>query len=100
MGTFKVTFVARAIAERVGSALIDKALTLSNFLKRGRVVPELKNPAVREIFFKSYRIVYRLGGTTVEVLQVLARGPRDTRNRQRPIRVSIAVCSYETNPSL
>src|SRR5688572_9000294 len=76
MGTYKVIFVARArddlrsivrfiatqsapeIAERVGSALVDKALTLSNFPERERVVPELKNTAVREIFFKSYRIVY------------------------------------------
>jgi toxin ParE1/3/4 len=87
MGTHKVIFVARArddlrsivrfiakqsapdVAERVGSALVDKALTLSNLPERGRVVPELKNPEVREIFFKSYRIVYRLRATTVEVLR-------------------------------
>lgn len=87
MGTHKVTFVARArddlrsivqfiarqsaqeIGQRVGSSLIDKALTLSTLPERGRVVPELKNSAVREIFFKSYRIVYRLRGTTVEVIR-------------------------------
>lgn len=87
MGAFKVIFVPRAredlrlavrfiarqsrpeIAERIGLTLIEKALSLSRFPERGRVVPELKDLAVREIFFKSYRIVYRIRGQSVEVLR-------------------------------
>jgi plasmid stabilization system protein ParE len=61
MGTFKVIFVPQAqtdlalavryiarqsgseIAERVGLSLVDKALSLSTFPERGRILPELKN---------------------------------------------------------
>src|SRR4051812_39518753 len=87
MGAFKVIFVPRSrvdlkdavsyvsthssseIAERLGFQLIDKALSLTDFPERGRIVPELKNPSIREIFFKSYRIVYRLRGKSVEVIR-------------------------------
>jgi plasmid stabilization system protein ParE len=40
------------------------------FPNSGRVVPELKDPAIREILFGSYRIVYRVKGDLVEVLTV------------------------------
>ena len=43
---------------------------LANFPNSGRVVPELKDPAIREILFGSYRIVYRVKGDLVEVLTV------------------------------
>ena len=87
MVSFKVVFVPRArddlrsivqfiarrnsseIAERIGMDLITKALSLSTFPERGRIVPELKNPQVREIFYKTYRIVFRIQGQTVEVIR-------------------------------
>jgi toxin ParE1/3/4 len=43
---------------------------LADFPNSGRVVPELKDPAIREILFGSYRIVYRVKGDLVEVLTV------------------------------
>ena len=43
---------------------------LVSFPNSGRVVPELKDPAIREILFGSYRIVYRVKGDLVEVLTV------------------------------
>ena len=87
MGEFKVVFVPRArddlasivafvaqraspeIAERLGMRLIEKSLTLRTFPERGRVVPELKDRAVREIFFKTYRIVYRIRADVIEVIR-------------------------------
>lgn len=36
----------------------------------GRVVPETANPAIRELIFKGYRIVYRLTGDRIVVLSV------------------------------
>ncbi len=36
----------------------------------GRIVPEIGDPAIREVFLRSYRVVYRLGETKVEVLTV------------------------------
>ena len=43
---------------------------LADFPNSGRIVPELKDPAIREILFGSYRIVYRVKGDVVEVLTV------------------------------
>lgn len=43
---------------------------LADFPNSGRVVPELKDPAIREMLFGSYRIVYRVRGDLVEVLTV------------------------------
>jgi toxin ParE1/3/4 len=69
-----VTYIARAsqsrsIAEGFGRALIQKALTLSQFPERGRVVPEIGTSDIREIIFRSYRIVYRISGRTVQIVR-------------------------------
>lgn len=57
------------IAGRFGNQLIDRALTLASLPERGRMVPELGLPEIREIIFKSYRIVYRLRPGRVEVIR-------------------------------
>jgi toxin ParE1/3/4 len=43
---------------------------LPKFPQSGRIVPELRNPAIREIILGNYRIVYRLRGSLAEVLTV------------------------------
>ncbi|HEX3797807.1 MAG TPA: type II toxin-antitoxin system RelE/ParE family toxin [Verrucomicrobiae bacterium] len=83
--TYKVVFAPRAmrdlemlvrhisvqsdaeIAIRFGTALVNKALSLSSFPERGRVVPEVGEP-FREIIFRSYRIVYRVTTGLVEII--------------------------------
>jgi toxin ParE1/3/4 len=47
-------------AERFGDRLLDAALSLNNHPERGRVVPEFRRPDLREIVFRSYRIIYRV----------------------------------------
>ena len=47
-------------AERMGNQLIDAALSLTTFPERGRMVPEFRRPQLREIVFRSYRIIYRV----------------------------------------
>ena len=47
-------------AKAFGNLLVDKALSLSSLPERGRVVPELNEPSVREIIHGSYRIIYEL----------------------------------------
>jgi toxin ParE1/3/4 len=47
-------------AEKFGRLLIDKTRSLETFPEMGREVPELGDPEVREIIFRSYRIVYRV----------------------------------------
>jgi len=43
---------------------------LEVFPNSGRVVPETSDPAIREIFLGSYRIVYRIIEERVEILTV------------------------------
>ena len=47
-------------AKTFGYLLIDRALSIGPMPERGRIVPELKAPAVREIIHGSYRIIYEL----------------------------------------
>jgi toxin ParE1/3/4 len=58
-------------AERIGNQLLDTALSLRRFPERGRVVPEFRRTELREIIFRSYRIIYRCKEAegTVEVLR-------------------------------
>jgi toxin ParE1/3/4 len=47
-------------AERVGNHLLDAALSLARFPERGRAVPEFHHHNLRELIFRSYRIIYRV----------------------------------------
>jgi plasmid stabilization system protein ParE len=40
--------------------LIDHALSIGPLPERGRVVPELNEPSVREIIHGAYRIIYEV----------------------------------------
>jgi plasmid stabilization system protein ParE len=50
-------------AGRLGNQLLDAALSLRTLPERGRVVPEFRRPELREIIFRSYRIIYRTNNT-------------------------------------
>ncbi len=57
-----VTFIAQdnpTAAESFGYLLISKIDVLAQFPQIGRVVPEEQNENIREIIFRSYRIVYQ-----------------------------------------
>lgn len=43
-----------------GKTLVQKAEAVGAFPESGRVVPELGDTTVREVFYGSYRIVYRV----------------------------------------
>jgi plasmid stabilization system protein ParE len=47
-------------AARLGFELITRAENVANFPDMGRVVPEYKQPNLREVICRSYRIIYRL----------------------------------------
>ena len=55
-----ISFDNPTIAERFGLQLIEKTRVLAAFPELGRAVPEFTDPAIRELIFKSYRIVYRV----------------------------------------
>ncbi len=62
--------------ERVGTAdfaalfeekLIEKLRALERFPRMGRVVPEIRDEAIREIIYRNYRLVYIVDSADEEV---------------------------------
>jgi len=52
------------------------ANSLAAFPKRGRVVPEYRDSAIRELFVDSYRLIYRISHDTVTIV-AFVHGARD-----------------------
>lgn len=58
-----VAYIAKDSPERArsfGNLLIDKAISIGPMFERGRIVPELYDPSVREIIHGPYRIIYEV----------------------------------------
>jgi len=51
--------------------LIEKIENLKDFPEQGRIVPEDGRPSIREIFYKSHRIIYKL--TSKDILILIIR---------------------------
>lgn len=67
-------FIARdnpLAAERWVDRLTDRALEIAAAPHAGRVVPEFRDPLVRQVLVRSYRIVYRVEPRRVLVLTIL-----------------------------
>jgi toxin ParE1/3/4 len=60
-------FYAAAIVRE----LIEAARSLDLFAERGRVVPEYRDPSIRELLVRDYRLVYEVGEVTVHVLRIV-----------------------------
>jgi plasmid stabilization system protein ParE len=66
-------FIARdnpGAAERWVSSLMALAESAAATPFAGRVVPELRRAEVREVFRRTYRLVYRVRERTIEILTV------------------------------
>jgi plasmid stabilization system protein ParE len=50
--------------------LFELVRRLREFPDRGRVVPELGQPSIRELIYGDYRVVYRIEGSRIGVLTV------------------------------
>ncbi|WP_199621642.1 type II toxin-antitoxin system RelE/ParE family toxin [Paenibacillus alkalitolerans] len=61
--------------------VMDKAKTLMNFPHRGRIVPELDDPNMRELFVHRYRIIYRVSNDNV-IITTIIHGARDYRGEE------------------
>lgn len=64
------------MAEHVTLAILTAGDELQHFPKRGRVIPEINKESAREIFYKSYRIMYDISGDDIEITGVI-HGARD-----------------------
>jgi plasmid stabilization system protein ParE len=63
-------------ASRVLEQAFSAAASLATLADRGRVVPELADSAMREIFVYRYRLMYRVTPTAVQIL-AFVHGARD-----------------------
>ena len=60
----------RQAAARWVGRLIERAERAAEAPLGGRVVPEVQREDVREVFLKSYRVIYRVAGQDLRVLTV------------------------------
>lgn len=58
--------------------IIEKAETLTAFSKRGRIVPEMLDENIREIFIGDYRLLYRIEKDQISIIAVI-HGSRDLK---------------------
>ena len=68
------SFYAAAFTQQI----LDASRSLNEFSERGRVVPELGNPNVRELLISEYRLIYSIEQSRVVIL-ALVHGARDLK---------------------
>lgn len=62
---------SHAYAAAVVTTILRTARRLSQFPFSGRIVPELADQNIRELFAYSYRIIYRIENQTVTVATIV-----------------------------
>ncbi len=63
-------------AKKVTQSIVEKTENLEDFPKMGRVVPEIGDENVRELFVYSYRVIYEISLDGIEILAII-HGKRD-----------------------
>ena len=63
-------------AQSIARAALDSADSRSTMAERGRIVPELSTPSMRETFVFRYRLIYRIDEDRVAIIAFL-HGARD-----------------------
>lgn len=58
-------------AQKVSQDIVDKSEKLKYFSEIGRIVPEIDDPNIREIFIYSYRLIYEVLPNGVQVLALI-----------------------------
>ena len=76
---FAAEYIARD-SPRYAAVLVGEAkaaaASLDEFSKRGRIVPEINDSDIRELFVCNYRMIYQIEGQTVYVIGFI-HGSRD-----------------------
>jgi plasmid stabilization system protein ParE len=67
---------SRAAAERLLIEALDAASSLDVFSERGRIVPEVNQPNVRQLLVQPYRLLYEVTASEVHIL-AFVHGARD-----------------------
>jgi addiction module RelE/StbE family toxin len=63
-------------AKTVIQTIVGKTEKLGDFPEIGRVVPEIDDPNIRELFVYSYRLIYEINPEGLEILAIV-HGKRD-----------------------
>lgn len=58
-------------AQKVSLEVVEKSEKLNSFPEVGRIVPEINDPNVRELIIYSYRLIYEVFTSKVEVLAII-----------------------------
>lgn len=78
-----ISLDSRFYAKKVIREIIDIASTLEKVPERGRVVPELDDSKIREIFIYSYRIIYEISKSVIHILTII-HGKRNISEKDIP----------------
>ena len=62
---------SRYYAQKVSQDIVDKSEKLKHFPEIGRIVPEIGDPNIRELFIYSYRLIYEVLPSGVQVLALI-----------------------------
>lgn len=68
------SFYAAAFTQQI----LDISRSLNEFSERGRIVPELGNPNIRELLIREYRLIYNIEQSRIVIL-ALVHGARDLK---------------------
>ncbi len=63
-------------AEKVSLEIVERSEKLGLFPEAGRIVPEIGDPNIREVFVYSYRLIYEIFPNSIEIL-ALIHGKRE-----------------------
>ena len=66
-------------ANKVVNNIIDTSFELPAFPNKGRIIPELENENLREVFVYSYRLMYEIRENDIYVLAVIHGSRNFTR---------------------
>ena len=66
-----ITLDSKFYAEKIIREIIDRASTIPDIPERGRIVPEVNEKDIREIFIYSYRLIYQLSPKLITILAVV-----------------------------
>ncbi len=58
-------------AQKVSQDIVDKSEKVEHFPEIGRIVPEIDDPNIREIFIYSYRLIYEVLPDYMQVLALI-----------------------------
>ena len=69
-------------AQLVAQRALEAADSLATLSERGRVVPEIQDPTIRETFVYSYRLMYHVSDTRITIVAFI-HGAREFERWRR-----------------